>query len=245
MKRHRNIIIGMALILVGCHKAPLCDCIDSAGTQTSQVRITDNFNRILVYDNINVYLTIGSPERVTIAGGANLIQNITSNVDSGAVAFHNNNICNWLRSYKNSMINIYITMPQIAEITNSGYGTVQSHGTITSDSIILYTTNSSGDIDLDVNSKYINAHLFGTADITLTGQTNTFSSNFFGGTGYIYNSNLKAQNVFLSSSTTGDCYLHADSTLYVEIFGEGSVYYTGNPKVTYVPEGGSGKLIQN
>ena len=228
-----------------CGKTPVCDCFDSAGSQSSQVRQVPFFNQIAVQDNVNVFITMGATEQVTIDGGKNLIPNIGADVSGTTLKLQNKNICDWLRSYKKSIINVYITMPQLISITNSGYGKVQSQGTITSDSLVLYTENSAGDIELDVNSKFINAHMFGTADLTLTGQCQTFLCNFFGGTGFVYNSNLVVSNyAFISTTTTGDSYINCNGTLSVAIYGQGNVYYSGSPAVQYYPEGGSGKLIQ-
>jgi len=238
----------LVLLFCSCGKTPVCDCFDSAGPSSSQTRQVPYFNQITVNDNVNVFITTGSPETVTIEGGKNLIPNIGANVSGTVLTLKNNNICNWLRSYKKSIINVYITMPEIITITNSGYGTVQSQGTITSDSLVLNTTNSPGDINLAVNAKFINAHLFGTADLTLSGQCQTFLTNFFGGTGYIYNSNLVVSGyAFISSSTTGDCYVNCSgATLDVHIYGQGNVFYKVSPTTTvkYTNEGGSGKLVQ-
>ena len=235
----------LAFVFCSCHKAPLCDCIDSAGSQATITKNLGFFNQIYVKDNINVYITIGSPETITVEGGSNLIKNIETDVNNGILSMKNNNICNWLRSYKKSVINVYITMPELNTVTNAGYGTVYSRGTLAVDSLVLNTVNSSGDFDLNVNCNYINAHMFGTADLTLTGYAKTFSTNFFGGTGFIYNNNLETGYTFVSSSTTGDCYVNADSALVVEIFGEGDVYYKGNPAISYFPKGGSGKLVKD
>jgi len=232
--------------LYSCGKTPVCDCFDSAGSQSSQIRQVPYFNQITTNDNVNVYITIGNPEKLVIEGGGNLIPNIGANVSGTVLSLNNNNICNWVRSYKKSSINAYITMPELITITNSGYGTVYSKGTITSDSLVLYTTNSPGNIELTVNARIISAHLFGTSDITLSGQCQSFLTNFFGGTGYIYDNDLVVSNyTFISTNTTGDCYVNCNiGTLFVEIFGQGNVFYKGLPTVQYFPEGGSGKLIK-
>jgi hypothetical protein len=238
-------LLALALGLSSCGKTPVCDCFDSAGKTGSQVREVPFFTQIVTNDNVNVIITIGNPEQVTIEGGGNLLSNISANVSGGVLTLNNNNICNWLRSYKKSGINVYVTMPQLTTITNSGYGTVSSQGTLNIDSLVLNTTNSPGDIDLTVNSKFINAHLFGTADITLIGQCQTFLSNYFGGTGFIYNSNLVVTGyAFISSNTTGDCYVNCTGSLGVQIYGQGNVYYSGSPIVQYTSEGGSGQLIK-
>jgi hypothetical protein len=236
----------VSLVVSSCGKTPLCDCFDSAGKDASQVREVLFFNQIVVKDNINVYITTGNPEQVTIEGGGNLLQNIGTTVSNGVLTLKNNNICNWLRSYKKSGINVYITMPQLTTITNSGYGTVYSKGTLTFDSLDLYTTNSPGDIDLTVNANYINAHMFGTADLTLTGQCQTFLTNYFGGTGFLYDNSLVVTNyAFVSSNTTGDCYVNCMGQLDVKIYGQGNVYYSGSGNVQYTSEGGSGQLIKD
>jgi len=236
---------GLVIIMAGCGKAPVCDCFESAGSESSQARQVSSFTQLISNDNINVFITTGSPQQVVVEGGKNLIPNIAANVSNGVLTLHNNNICNWLRSYKKSVINVYLTVPQLTTITNSGYGTVQSQGVLTYDSLVLNTTNSPGDIDLDVNSNYINAHMFGTADLALSGQCNTFEANFFGGTGFIYNNSLTVSGYgFVSSNTTGDCYINCNGTLAVHILGQGNVYYTGSATVNDLPGTGSGKLIK-
>jgi hypothetical protein len=88
------------------------------------------------------------------------------------------------------------------------------------------------------------SHMFGTADLILSGQCVNFSCNYFGGTGFIYDKDLVVTSyAFLSTSTTGDCHVNCNSTFYVQIYGEGNVYYSGTPVLQYYNEGGSGKLL--
>jgi hypothetical protein len=242
--------IGTGLVSLGfwsCNKSsPVCECFESAGQQSSLIVQVPTFNQLAVYDNVNVFITQGSPEQVTIEGGKNLIQNIGASVSGVVLSLKNNNICNWLRSYKKSVINVYITMPQLVSITNSGYGTVQSTGPITADSLVLNTTNSSGDIQLDVNARTIESHMFGSADLILSGQCGTFQCNFFGGSGFIYDSNLVISGYgFLATTTSGDCYMNCNGSLTVKIYGQGNVFYSGTAIPQYYSEGGSGQLIKD
>jgi len=250
MRYYFKIILFISMVTLGwsCGKTPVCDCFDSAGKEASQVRVVPYFTQVTINDNINAYITIGYPEQLTIEGGGNLISNIGANVSGEVLSLKNNNICNWLRSYKKSVINVYITMPQLTNLTNSGYGTIQSQGVINVDSLMLITTNSPGDIDLTVNSKIIVGQMFGTADLTLTGQCQTYEMNYYGGTGFIYNSNLAVSNyLYLSSNSTGDSYINCASGGYLQVvtYGQGNVYYSGAPStVQYASKGGSGQLIK-
>src|SRR5579863_785927 len=120
MQNSFKLIVLTGILALGWScKAPICDCFDSAGKPGSQVREVAFFTQIVANDNINVIITQGNPEKVTIEGGGNLLSNIGANVSSGILTLHNNNICNWLRSYKKSGINVYITMPELTSITNS------------------------------------------------------------------------------------------------------------------------------
>lgn len=214
--------------LVSCNKTPLCDCFDSAGPPSTQIRLLSYFNQVVTNDNVNIFVSIGNPEQVEIEGGRNLISNISANVSGGVLTLHNNNICNWLRSYKRSNINVYITMPEIIFLTTNGIGNIKSNGTINVDTIDL-SSSSAGDIDLNINAQLIRTHLFGPCDLTLSGTSNQFESNFFAGTGFMYCNNLISGYTFLSTNTTGDCYINATSLLFIKLYGYGNVYYSGNP----------------
>jgi len=240
-----SIYLLIVMIFSSCNKSPVCECFESAGSQSSLIVQMPYFNQLAVHDNVNVFITQGSPESVTIEGSKNLIPNIGLSMSGVVLNLKNNNICNWLRSYKKSQINVYITMPQLISVTNSGYGKVQSVGTITSDSLVLNTTNSSGDIQLDVNARFINSHMFGTADLVISGTCQTFLCNFFGGTGFLYNSNLTISNYgFLSTNSTGDSYINCNGNFDVAIYSEGNVYYSGSATPVLDISAGSGQLIK-
>ncbi len=157
-------ILFTLLVLVtlsSCRKSPVCDCFEVTGNQATDDRTSAlaSFNQIVAYDDMNVFISIGPEEKVLISGGENLIRNISANATNGVLSLRNENNCNWLRSYKKSTINIYITMPEVTFITNNGYGTIQSADTITTDNFQV-ETYSAGDINLAVHCNSITAHLF-------------------------------------------------------------------------------------
>lgn len=56
-------------------------------------------------------------------------------------------------------LNVYLTMPKIEYITNSGTATLRSLNTITQATFDIETKNS-GDIELTVNNTNIHSHIF-------------------------------------------------------------------------------------
>lgn len=225
-----------------CKKTPVCECFEVAGKPTTATRNVAPFNQIYVDDNINVFLSVG-PQQVILQGGGNLLENIATNVSGGVLTLQNNNICNWWRSYKKSIITVYISSPDINFITSNGIGTIQSTDTLTYDTLQVQTI-SAGDINLMVRNKIVYAHMFGTSDLTITGKTNAFECNFFGGTGFVYADQLISGYTFISNSSTGDCYVNSNGGLDVTIFKDGNVYYSGSPTGITCKTYGAGQLIK-
>lgn len=226
-----------------CHKAPVCDCFEAAGSPSEITVSVPYFNQISVYDDVNVFITPGPQEQIQIQGGKNLIKNIAATVSDSVLTLKNNNICNWMRSYKKSVINVYITMPDITYITSNGVGTIQSTDTLKVNTLQIQT-KSAGDVTLMVHAININTHLFGSGNLTLTGTTDNFTCNFFSGTGFLYCDKLQSLYTFLSTATIGDCYITSSGRMDVAIFKLGNVYYSGNPSPIYCTAHGKGQLIK-
>jgi len=226
----------------GCKKTPVCDCFESAGNPAQETRVLPYFEQVYAQDNVNVVISIGYPEKVVIDGGSNLTHNISATVSNNVLTLKNNNICNWLRSYKKSVITVYITMPRVTYLTNAGVGNITSSDTIAMDSLQVRTT-SAGDIDLLVNSVQIMGHAFGSGDITLSGNCTNFFCTFFSGTGFIYCNNLKTSYTFISTASTGDCFVNASGQLTAYIYQRGNIYYTGSPIVSSLIKG-PGQVIK-
>lgn len=232
-------------IASSCHKAPVCDCFEGAGEQAAENRTPElsYFNQIDVHDNINVNLSIGAQEQVIIEGGKNLIKNIGAGVSNHILTLKNNNNCDWLRSYKKSIITVNITMPEVTNIANEGVGSIQGVDTITTPNVNIQAL-SAGDITLPVHCNSIFAFQFGACNLTLTGVCATFEDNSYGGTGFLYCSSLQTGYVYISNSSTGDCYVNTNGQLDVIINQIGNVYYSGNPHPIHATINGSGKLLK-
>lgn len=246
MKRLKILsFILLAASLFSCHKGPVCDCFDAAGAPTSENRsdVLPYFNQINAGDDINVFLSMGNTEQVIIEGGSNLVHNISATVSNQVLTLKNNNNCNWLRSYRKSIINVYITMPQVSYITNSGYGTITGLDSIITDTLNVRTTNA-GDINLTVRTKQFYGHFFGSGDITLNGKTNNLACTYFAGTGFLYADNFTSGYCFVANLSTGDCHVNCTGLLQAEVKSRGNIYYSGSPTQVQASIVGSGAVIR-
>ncbi|HTA82754.1 MAG TPA: DUF2807 domain-containing protein [Bacteroidia bacterium] len=243
MKKYLNILlILLSMVTLSCNKTPVCDCFDATGNPTEETRVVPYFEQVHVEDDVNLVISIGSSEQVIIQGGSNLVHNISANVSNNVLTLKNNNICNWLRSYRKSIITVYITMPRVTYLENEGSGNITSSDTIAMDTLQVQTI-SSGDINLMVHTNTILGHMFGPGDVTLNGISTNLLCTANGGTGFLYASSLKTSYTFISTTTTGDCYVNASSLLIALINLRGNVYYSGTPTIESTIKG-AGQLIK-
>ena len=233
------ILIINLLFFTACKKENACDCIKRTGNIIKETRSLTGFDRIVVENNLNVFITQDSVFEVLVEAGENIVPLIKTEIVGGTLFCRNKNRCNWARSY-GKPLNIYIKMPFIKYITSNGTGNINSTNTITVDSFDIQTKNS-GNITLTVNSKQILSHMHGSGDVTLQGQTIEHACDI-GGTGFLYCEALHTSYTYLHTFTLGLCYVNVTDFLICNIDEKGDVYCYGNPKTIQSSSKSSGKL---
>ena len=244
MKYIRNLQLFSALLFSlffsACKKENRCDCFKRTGSIEIETRNVSNFDKILVEDNLNVFITQAPVFEVKIESGDNLIPLIKTEVVEGTLILKNNNRCNWTRSYKKPF-NIYIQMPVIKYITSDGSGDIKSVNTITTSDFEIQT-KSSGNIELTINNSKITSHMHGSGDVTLHGSTQEHSCSI-GGSAFLYCKDLLTSYTWVQSYTTGLCYVAAKDTLIARIDEVGDIYCYEHPTTVKKIKNGNGNLI--
>lgn len=229
-----------ATMTFSCKKENRWDLVKRTGKITTDIRTLDPFTKIEVKDNVNVCISQGSAQEVKIEAGVNLIPLIKTEVIAGVLYIHNDNRCNWARSYKNGIINVYVTAPTLRHIWHLGSGLVKSNDIIACDTLDIWA-HQTGDIDLIVNANIIYANAHATADITLSGKS-ALVGIYHSGEGTLHLEDLQAAYIWSFSQASGDEYLNVQGDLAATIDWVGNIYYSGNPAVL-LKGSGKGKLI--
>src|ERR1019366_2832981 len=227
---HTNKITAILLVIVlftTCKKENMCDCIKRTGPILIQQRDISGFDKIFVYDNLNVFITQDSMFEVKVEAGKNIRGLITTEVSDGTLTIKNKNRCNWTRSY-DEPFNIYIKMPVIKYITSNGTGNIKSLNIITTDAFDVETQNS-GNIELTVNNLKIASHMHGAGDLILHGYTAEHACDI-GGTAFLKCQDLQTNYTWVHTFTSGLCYVSANNLLICIIDYVGDIYCSGNPK---------------
>jgi len=233
----------LAMFLTQCGKDEGV-CISSTGKTITQNRIALPYNYVEVHDNINLFLTQDtSITGIVVEAGENLIDGITTKIDSGRLVLRNRNSCNWLRSFE-VPVNVYLTFTQMDTLITYAAGNITCTNDWTNDSIYFEMIEGGGQINLKLQAfkSYIFIQ-YGTASVNVTGfsQVTFLISHAYGP---LHAENLNSKFNYVSSFSPNDLFVNATVELAAEIGNIGDIYYCGDPPVIYTNIFGGGKLIK-
>lgn len=225
-----------------CKKENMGDCLKSTGTVVTESRDLANFNRIEVFDNINVFIHFGEAPQAEIEAGSNLLKLIETSIEGETLYIRNNNKCNWVRSFE-VPINVHLTCTSLSEIVARGVGDIETVDTIEAFEFLAEQWESSGTMKLKLNTKgvYLKSNT-GPADFHCSGTTDylyAYSSSY----GIFRLEELTAEGAYIWNKGTGDIYVNTSNSLEVILEYIGDVYYTGDPEMLNVTATHSGQAI--
>lgn len=234
---------AIALLFVQCNNDEGI-CISSTGKTIIQDRMAFAYHSIEVYDNINLILTQDtSLIQIKVEAGENLIDGITTEIDSGRLVLRNLNTCDWLRSFE-VPVNVYLTFTRLDTLTFRAAGNITCTNEWTNDTICFDVIEGAGQIDLNLKAfKTFLTVRYGTVELNVTGFSQvTFISSQ--GYGPLHAENLESKFTYVYSFSPNDVFVKATAGLGVEIANIGNVYYRGNPGKINTVISGKGKLIE-
>ncbi|MCZ2249333.1 MAG: DUF2807 domain-containing protein [Bacteroidia bacterium] len=243
MKYVLNIFLLAVLLLVGCRKENMCDCIKRSGANTVEKRVLPTFNTIEINPNIHVYLVQDTLCYAEIKAGRNLMNNIETKVDQNVLRVKNNNTCNFMRSYK-QVVEVYLHFEKLNELIYQGTGPVKSVNTINNRQKFTFTCWDGVDtVRLQLNAPIVHANIHtGVADLILQGYADSLYA-YARGSGCFRLQQFKCNYVYANNLSSGNFYLWAEKKLEVLLQSAGDIYYKGSPGEIIEQKRGSGKLI--
>jgi len=202
------------------------DCFKSTGSMTQQSRVIDDFDSILLHDNINLILQKSNENLLKIEAGQNILPKIEVKVENQKLTIKNASSCNWVRDQK-IPVNVTVYFKNLTSIEHMGYGNITNIDTLKLNSLDILISGQ-GDVKLTVDIQNIDCNLNKLGDVELTGKCNdlgliSFTHGFFRGKG------LQAKVISAYHSGQGDFELYAISSLDISVASIGDVYYRGNP----------------
>jgi len=245
MRKKQNIFfVALAMLLFfSCNKEKAWDCVKSTGEITTEIREIAAFDKIVLNDNVEVFLIADTSNFVEIKAGKNIIPKIETTVEKNALIIKNNNKCNWVRSYKNP-IEVYVHYIDIHYLEVRGVGNLISTNLIQVDSLRIDAWESVSSIDIDIDCQHFSSGFHtGTADLTISGTANQ-AYFYINPHAYLNALALESNYLSLTTNSPSESYVNSNAHLNVIINYVGNVYYTGTPHTINVEKNGDGELIK-
>ena len=242
MIRNYIYIIVIVLVTVSCGKDP-GGCFRSTGSITTEPRTVESFRYLQMENNVDVFVTYGSSQKVEVRAGENIIPNIKTSVSGQSLTIRNENTCNWVRSYEKP-IEVYITTPVLDSIVYKASGNLTFTNQFVGDSIKLDILEGAGSINmwLDMRRSMFNLS-YGTADLTVKGYSH-ISHVYSEAYGPADLRNMSSDFTYLTNASTNNCYIRANLEVECIIENVGDVYLWGNPPTVAKWGSGTGQLYK-
>lgn len=209
-----------------------------AFAQRKETRDVGDFDEITMKISGTVYITQGNKNEVILEGRESDLEDVDVFVRGGDLNITKKNKRWW--SFGGSSIDIYVTVTDLKGVQVSGSGDIVSQNTIKTDDFKSVVTGS-GDIELDLDARYIDNRISGSGNIELSGSAESGRLSI-SGSGKFLSEDMQVDDFEVRISGSGRCSITVNGELDVRISGSGSVYYGGKPTGVNSNVSGSGKV---
>lgn len=234
----------LATLVLSCKKAEDRSCFKSIGEDAQRVVDLPEFSKLKLYKNLSFHLVQDTVNYAVIKGGKNLINLVTFSMEDDFMAVHNENKCNFLRSYDH-IIEVELHFKNINFVDFYGSQPLTNADTIRADFFNLYIDKGAGSVTLTIDTDYANGYIHeGAGDYTLKGKI-LYGHFQIRDNGFADVTGLDIEEgIELSTWSSGTLKCRANQIpLKVNIYRAGDVWYYGNPSSITVHQEGTGKLI--
>ena len=233
----KNILISIALVLLTCHSCIFANNGKEKGNGnvTTEQRTVSPFSSIKIGGVMNVYLTQGDTESVTVEIDENLQQYVTVRNDGNMLILDSKD--KFRKATKN---NVYITLKNIDGLNIGGVGNIQTQTAIKSDRLKL-GVGGVANLRLEVDCSALEADCNSVGKIELRGITSELTVKN-SGVGSITTKELKAEKVSVINSGVGKVHVYASQELTINNSGVGNVTYEGDAVIQSVNNSGVGSI---
>lgn len=238
----KKLPIILLILLCACYKDKPGKCWKFAGDEVTETREVGYFNRLIISDQIDVYIRQDTFYSVSVTAGENLIPWVETGLSGNTLTIKDLNKCNFLRSYENRL-RVDIVLRDLEHIEYSGTGNIYIQDTLRVPSLLVNAEFGSGTMDITIEATEFNfQNHTGPFDLNAHGIVQELALAS-AGNGFLDASGVTAQRAYCNNRGTGDFHVNIWDYLYVDISHTGDVYYAGTPGLIDLVDTGSGQLI--
>jgi len=211
------------------------DCTIGNGSITTQTISLATFSGIESSGADTIIISQGDVQKITVTGYSNIISLLKRQVSNNVWKAELEDGC-----YKNSDLEINITVPNMNYIKQNGSGNIQINDFINQQNMTI-DLNGSGNLELNANQGTVNL------DIQIAGSGSITGLSYFEdledlsitiyGSGSCNLFPLETDNCIIDIEGSGNCNVYVNENLNVFIDGSGIINYKGNPSISQTING--------
>lgn len=224
MKNLKFIVVVLAVMVIPAGlSAQIWESVRGNHKVVSKERKTASFTGIKVSSGIDVYLTQGNKESITVEADENLHEYIVTEVRNGILHVYSEaNIRDAERK------RAYVTMDEISSISTTSAGDVIGETPVKAEKLDL-SASSAGNITIEVEADEIEVDISSSGDITLKGKADFLDASL-SSAGDLNAFDLEVREAEVSASSAGDAGISVSEKLSARASSAGDISYRGNPK---------------
>ncbi|RYC68072.1 MULTISPECIES: head GIN domain-containing protein [Spirosoma] len=207
-------------------------------------RPISSFTKLSVSSGIDVYLTQGNSERLTIESKGVDEEDVKSEVRNGTLRLYiERKGGNWGFNFgRDRYVKAYLTFKQLTDLQASGGADVLGQGTLSFNDLNV-DASGGADIKLTLKANDLNASASGGADLLIEGSARVLNASGSGG------ADLDARKLVVEvgnavSSGGSDVYINATRELSLKASGGSDIYYYGSARVLGKSESGGSDITK-
>ena len=225
---------SIAIILVSQPTLFGFGCIGNEVRQNYKT-VACEFSGVELKTSANVFITQSDEASFRIEAEESSKESIMVETFNDRLIISSKDDSNW-----NKEVNIFVTIKELNTIKLSGSGTITFLNKVKCDNLDLRLSGS-GNINGNIDSKFLTISLSGSGNIELKGSANESELNI-SGSGNVNGRDLKSTSSTIKITGSGTSIVDVADKLDVEINGSGNVYYISNPERMHAKSRGSGKV---
>ncbi|TXD48759.1 head GIN domain-containing protein [Polaribacter sp. IC073] len=241
MKKASNQFLGIlfiATIFTSCGTDLLNKVNGNKNVIVKERKTQDNFSGIMVSAGIDVYISQGNENTITIEADENLHDLIITEVSNGVLNIYSDKNIGRAKAKK-----VYVTLENLTLLKATSGSDVFGETTIKTKEISISAT-SGADIKIEVEAESVETNATSGADIAVSGITVNHVSNATSGSS-IDAYHLKSENVIANATSAADINIYASKKIKAKATSAGAIDFKGNPTTVHKKASSGGSVSKD
>lgn len=197
--------------------------------------VNESFSKIKATEGLNVYVTQGNSEGITVEADENLQDLILTEVKDGVLKIHCKEQIGRASSKK-----VNVNFRSITALTSTSGSSVYATNTITSEKLALKSSSGSS-MKVKVNANDLSCDSSSGSSLKVSGETITLTAEASSGSN-IKAGDLKAESSEVSASSGANLTVNTSKALIAKASSGGGVKYYGNPEMLDTDKSSGGSI---